>query len=216
MRAAGILVLYCSICAAGTEPKIAASEYPVHSQTPDRALGAEFWIHTFSGQGQSYVTEDYLVVEVAVFPAKDKEVLVSTSQFNLRINGKDTRYAQAAGAVGASMKYPDWQSRPNLTAEAGPVILGRPQTTERFPGDRRPPMETGPRRPQVDTGAAAGPQQEVLSAPELAVAAALPEGRTAKPVSGFLYFAHRGKIKSIRTLELLYQGESGPVSLHLR
>jgi hypothetical protein len=216
MRAVAILLLVSAFCNAGTEPKASASEYPVHSQTPECAIGSEFWIHSFSGQGQTYVTEDYLVIEVAIFPSSGKEILLSSSQFTIRINGKDTRFPQTAGAVGASMKYSDWTTKPGLTAEAGPVILGRPQTAPRFPGDTRPPHETGPGRPQVSTDPATSPEKQVLSAPELAVVTALPEGRVTKPLSGFLYFAHRGKIKSIRTLDLVYQGPSGPVSLKLR
>ena len=43
-----------------------------------------------------------------------------------------------------------------------------------------------------------------LRATEVAVKSALPEGETKNPVAGFLYFPYRGKVKGIKTLELVY------------
>lgn len=40
---------------------------------------------------------------------------------------------------------------------------------------------------------------------ELVVQTALPEGSRRGPVSGYLYFAYKGKTASIKTLELLYE-----------
>jgi hypothetical protein len=46
---------------------------------------------------------------------------------------------------------------------------------------------------------------------------ALPEGSTASPVSGYLYFAFKGKPASIRSLELVYKKTGGnEVTLRLR
>jgi hypothetical protein len=39
---------------------------------------------------------------------------------------------------------------------------------------------------------------------------------TASPVSGYLYFRYRGKTKSIKSLELVYQNKDGSVSLALK
>jgi hypothetical protein len=48
-------------------------------------------------------------------------------------------------------------------------------------------------------------REENLTAPEAVVDAALPEGRATGPVSGHLYFPYRGKVKSLKSLELIFQ-----------
>ena len=45
---------------------------------------------------------------------------------------------------------------------------------------------------------------------------ALPEGPTHGPVSGYLFFAFKGKTKSIRSLELLYSSPDGSREATLR
>ena len=44
-----------------------------------------------------------------------------------------------------------------------------------------------------------------LTAEEAVVDAALPEGRATGPVGGHLYFPYTGKVKSLKSLELIYQ-----------
>ena len=47
--------------------------------------------------------------------------------------------------------------------------------------------------------------QPAKTADEIAVEAALPEGKNRTPVSGFLYFVYTGRTKSIKRVELLYR-----------
>lgn len=47
--------------------------------------------------------------------------------------------------------------------------------------------------------------QPAKTASEIAVEAAMPEGKNRAPVSGFLYFAYTGRTKSIKKVELLYR-----------
>jgi hypothetical protein len=44
-----------------------------------------------------------------------------------------------------------------------------------------------------------------VSPQDLAAQTALPQGEFRRPVSGFLYFSHKGKTSSIKSLELLYE-----------
>src|SRR6185295_2541155 len=113
-----------------------------------------------------------------------------------------------------SLKYPDWERRKSMEVQASvgaDVIVGRPQTVERFPGDPRPRQSRLPRAPQAPepdprSGSA---RQEPVNVSDVIAATALPEGMTASPVSGYLYFRYRGKTKSIKSLELVYQGKAG-------
>ena len=206
----------------GTTPKPQPGDYPAHVQLGRVALGAEYLVRSLFVGGQSFVTPDYLVVEVAVYPPKGEALEVSSGEFTLRLNGKkQLLFAQSPGFVAASLKYPDWERRRTLEVGGGVgdtgVILGRPETAERFPGDPRPRQTRLPAPPK-----APAPQDpsgldkpEPVRAEEAVVEAALPEGKAAGPVSGYLYFAYQGKLKSIRTAELLYAGAAGKAGLRL-
>jgi hypothetical protein len=178
----------------------------VHAEAGKLALGAEYLVHSVSSGRQTFVVPKHLVVEVAVFPAKGQAVELAAGQFSLRINGKtkDVLRPETPGFVAASLKYPDWEGSRGLEVGLGPVTIGRPTTVGRFPGDNREPRpRTPPRAPDQNP---AGLQKEAsLTAEETVVDAALPEGRAAGPVSGHLYFPYRGKVKSLKSLELIFQ-----------
>jgi hypothetical protein len=206
----------------GATAKPKPADYPVHAPAGDAWLGAEYHVRSVLARGQTIVVQDYLVVEVALYPPPGKPLAVSTGQFTLRLNGKKLLlYAQAPGFVAAALKYPDWERRPTLVATGGigdaGVIIGRPEQVERFPGDNRPSRTRLPRPPRApapeDPSGLA--EEEPPKPEELVVEAALPGGEAKGPVSGYLYFAHKGKTKSIRTLELLYEGPGGGATLRL-
>lgn len=189
-----------ALAQSGTDPKPKAEDYEVHGQSKEAAIGAEFMIHSFSGQGQTYIAKDYLVVEVAVYPPKDSTFEVKAGRFALRINGKSQVLTPVPAQMAASsLQHPEWQSGPRLEGGVGPVILGRPAPTQ-VPGGQPPP--TYPRVPPPDSGIEQEPR---LTAPELLIETALPEGPCRGPVSGFLYFAYRGKTTSIKSLDLLFE-----------
>jgi hypothetical protein len=208
------LALWTAAAQNGTRPKDKPTDYPAHTTSDQVVLGAEYLVHSVPGAGETYFVPNYLVVEVACFPAKGARPNLQAGQFTLRINGKrDVVFPQAPSFVAASLKYPDWERRPRLVGEAGPVIIGRPERVERFPGDPRPGRTRLPEPPRApDTGS---PREPAMSAEELVVDAALPEGEAAGPVSGYLYFAYRGKTKKIKSLELLWSGGEEPVVLEL-
>jgi len=43
----------------------------------------------------------------------------------------------------------------------------------------------------------------------------MPEGAISKPVSGYIYFHIRAKPKSIKSVELVYEGQAGTATLKL-
>lgn len=218
------VLLFCAAAwgQSGTTPKGAAGDYPVQGKAGELALGAEYLVHSVSSGQQTFVAPDYLVVQVAVYPPKGQPVEISAGQFRLRINGKKgTLYPQAPGFVAASLKYPDWEYRPTLEAGAGigggGVTIGRPNPVERFPGDRRPTEGSAPPPPQVPAQVPGGVEkQPAQTAAEAVVDAALPEGRATGPVSGHLYFPYKGKLKSIKSLELIFEQGERQTVLKLR
>ncbi len=197
------------------EPRPQPADYPVHAVLGKAALGAEYLVHTVSGRNQSFLARDYLVVEVGLYPAKGTTLVVSNSHFTLRLNGKKSvLIAQPPAFVAASLKYPDWEYRPSVIAVAGVgdagVILGRPQRTERFPGDPVPSRERLPDPPKAPSPQdRSGLEKTPVRPEEVAVEEALPEGEISRPVRGYLYFHYKGKTKSIRSVELVYNGPGG-------
>jgi hypothetical protein len=192
----------------GTTPKSKADEYEVHAATRAVDIGAEFMVHSVLAEEQSTVVKDYLVVEVALFPPRGVAANSDHGNFTLRLNGKAVLQATPQ-MVALSMQHPDWNPRPRVEGGAGvgntDVILGRP-----VPQD--PPYGNGPvrrapvPRPPSDEERAGIDPPERLTASQLVVRTALPEGEFEGPVSGYLYFPFRGKTASIKSLELLYEG----------
>ena len=196
-------------------PRSKASDYPAHLTLPSMEIGAEYMVHSIPAEKGDYFAKEYLVVEVAIFPATKQNPKISSGRFTLRINNKSTLLAQSAGMVAAALKYPDWEQRPQMTAQAGPLIYGAPQVG-RFPGD---PTQTHPLpRPapgQADSGNTE--QQTELPIEEAISHAALPEGVIAEHVKGCLFFRFDGKLKSIKSLDLIYDagGSLPPATIRL-
>ena len=194
-------------------PRSKISDYPVHAKLPAMEIGVEYLLNSIALDKGMYIARDHLVLEVAIFPSTQAGVNVSSSQFTLRVNNKTILYPDSPGAVASSLKYPDWQTHPNATAQAGvgngSVIIGAPPPVARFPGDRR--ADRPPSVPRVEQPDPSGEPKAAGQPIETRIAiAALPEGPSQKPVKGLLFFPFSGKTKSIRSLDLIYDGgESG-------
>lgn len=178
-------------------------------------------VRSVSAGKHTFITDDYLVLEVAVFPDKGAVASIDLRRFTLHLNGKKTGLlAQSPTMVAASLKYPDWNMQRGAIGSVGAggrdIIFGRPPVAERFPGDNREAQRRLPRPPRVPDSAG-GPEVEAPDYPALAVQLALPEGPSKFPVSGFVYFPHRGKLSSVKKVELRLATDSGEtVSVKLR
>ena len=161
------------------------------------ALEADYLVHSVPTQGGELVTNDYLVIEAALLGPKNL-LNVSIAQFKIRINRKTMIDTENPGMVINSMLHPEYKSGPVLDAAAGPVVISSRQSTPRFPG-------------------APGQRTESNSLPvdQRVQAASLPEGDLAPPIRGLLFFPFRGKTKTIKSLELLYEGPAGKAALKL-
>jgi hypothetical protein len=188
-------------------PRSKASDYPAHVMLPGIEIGAEYLVHSIPGERGGYFAKEYLVVEVAIFPTTRAGRKISSGQFTLRINKKSALIAQAPGMVASALKYPDWEQRPQMTAQAGPLIYGAPQAG-RFPGDPTQPRPLPTPVPdQSDSGNVE--KQRDVPIDEAIAHTALPEGVTAEQVKGCLFFRFEGKLKSIKSLELIYDPGAG-------
>jgi hypothetical protein len=199
----------------GTAPKASAQDYPVHAKLEKLSIGAEYLVHSFSRGREMFIAKDYLVVEVALYPANGESLLVNAGHFSLRVNDrKQVLLPQAPEFVANSLKYPDSNTGLHTVETLGPVVLGQPRTVDRFPGD--PNARSGPEPPRVPEDNPGGLEKSPPVKPEeLVVQTALPEGERRKPASGFLYFPYRGKVSRIRSLELLFASPAGSTTLPL-
>ncbi|MGA2137007.1 MAG: hypothetical protein ABSH50_32345 [Bryobacteraceae bacterium] len=216
-RAVALLPMICGVLAAqsGTRPRPSALDYPAHAELAHMSVGAEYTVHGFSNGEEMYIARDYLVVEVALFPAKGQIVAANAGQFALRINGrKQVLQPEAPEFVAASLRFPDPDRHPGVEAGIGPLILGAPQPTARFPGD--PSAAPAPQPPRAPDDNPSGiERQPPVKAEDLVMQTALPEDEHHSPVSGFLYFPYRGKAKAIKSLQLEFSGSDGTVTLPL-
>lgn len=193
------------------EARAAAAEYKAQVTIhPGVTMAAEFLGRTVPVPNAAFVLQHYVVVEVGLFA---RDFAFRTERFSLRLNGKTALLAQTAGMVGASLKYPDWENQRQVTATAGlgdaNVILGRRNTTPRFPGDRRAPTPPpgSPVKPEVERDDAPWDWVGKL---------AWEDGTVKAPAGGLLYFPYTGNLGKLKTIELIYNGPEGLITLALR
>jgi hypothetical protein len=208
--AAGLL--YVTVTAAdtpkGTAPRATADDYPVHAVQNGVAIGANV---LSAEETRRAFTPDLnrccLVVEVALFPAKDGALRVSLDDFVLRVVGTDdvTRPASAeilAGRLQRQSEAAPPPHPPDIGGSAGVVY------------------ETGRSGHSVSTDASVGiglggPQQSPRAEPDTTrraiqqelSAKALPEGNASAPVAGYVYFSAERKKRFTYQLEYTLNGE---------
>jgi len=217
------LVAGSSLLHGQTAVKDKPADYPAYATLGTTSIGAEYLVHSIPAGSQTLLASEYLVFEVAVFPPRDRLVEISSGAFTLRLNGKkQVLYPVAPGFVAASLKYPDWEIRPNAEVTAGlgdtGVVIGRPPVVGRFPDDPRPGQSRLPRAPKApvpDDQRGVEPE-EPESIDQVIARTALAEGPAAKPVNGYLYFFHKGKTHAIKSIELIYRDKSEAVALKLQ
>ena len=203
--------------AAGLEPRVDANAYPARGASPRMKMGAEFSGRGLTVRGGSWITGEYLAVEIGVFVLPGAVVDLKLSDFALTLNGERIpRAAQPPAMVGASVRNTGLARQKGVEVGGGvgpaDVVFGRPrQTDERFPGDPGVSRRVPPRAPE-DPPANSPP---LMTADKAIVEYALPEGEVRGPVAGFLYFHYPGKANKIRTIDLLYRSEKGEVRLKL-
>jgi hypothetical protein len=199
-----------------------ATDYPVHADVGTVSIGAEYLVHSIPAHSQTFFAPDYLVVDVAVFPGRHEPVEIGNNTFTLRINGrKEIIFRDTPGFVAASLTYPDWEQHRRTEVQAGVgdagVTIGRPPVVGRFPGDPMPGqtrLPPAPKAPTPEDQQGIG-QEQPQSADEALVQVALPDGPAGRPVAGYIFFHYRGKAKSIKSVDLVYEGMQGSVTLKL-
>jgi hypothetical protein len=208
------------LCAQGTPPKTSPSDYSAHAALDNGfSIAADYLVRSLPTPGGTLVADDYLVVDAMFFGPLQPALKMSAGHFLLRINGQKVPLTnQSTGMVAASIKDPNWAPKPGVTVIAGSdnrdVVYGPRSPVESFPGDPTVGHPQQPRVPDPETSAGLEKEPE-MPIEERLVRSAMPETERVAPAGGLLFFSYRGKTKSIKSVELIYEGPSGKATLTL-
>jgi hypothetical protein len=182
----------------GMPPRAAPGDYQAHVQVGTVTIAAEFMGHAVPRNPDPLSTDEYVVVETALFGPPGARVTLSPRDFALRINGKKALLdSQPYGFVVRSLKDPDWS--PPAPPEKSKSSFGTGGQDSNLP----PPVVHVP--------------IEIQRAMLLHVQkVSLPEGDRSLPEAGLIYFQYRGKTQSIHSLDLIYSGPAGKATLALQ
>jgi hypothetical protein len=185
----------------GLTPRATPADYPVQTKVGPVTIAAEFAGHGIPTREGALSTEDYVVVEIAFYGAPGTRFPLSLNDFALRINGKkNPAPSEPFERLAYSVKDPEWA--PPQKAESSKTSIGGGGAS---------------------LGGGDDSSKEVRVPPELQRAmalrvkkASLPEGERPLPQAGLLYFPYGGKVKGIRSLELIYSGSAGKTTIDLQ
>jgi|SRR5579862_7663117 len=184
----------------GLPPRVSPAEYQFQGKAGSITIAAELDGHSVPLVESILTTENYVVVEAAFFGPPGAHLLLTNSDFSLRVNGKKMPTPNSGpGTVYKSLKDPSYD--PPANSQVGKTRLdsgggggGRGQD------DGLPPPP-----PHVPI--------EVQLAMELRTKkASMPQGDRPLPQAGLLFFEFTGKM---RTAELIYNGPAGKATINL-
>jgi hypothetical protein len=186
----------------GLPPRAAPGDYQSQAQTGAVTIAAEFTGHSLPTLEGPLTTEDYVVVETALFGAPGAQIKISAEDFSLRVNGKKTPLpSQPYGMILTSLKDPEWVP-PEPPAPKSKSSIG------------------GGGQGQGDSNAPPAPVKIPIAVQramaQRAQRASLPGGDRALPQAGLIFFQYRGKEKNLQSIELLYEGPAGKATLKLQ
>lgn len=188
----------------GLPPRATPADYNAHTQAGKITIAAEFDAHGIPDPNEILSSEDYVVVEVALFGPAGTKVPLDFQDFSLRINGKKPLPAQPYEYIFKSLRTPEYEPpTQHMLDDANKktsINTGGNSQTADITQPNLPPIVHVPLEVQR------GWQQKIHMA-------ALPEGERALPQAGLLFFQHSGK--KIDAVELLYNGPAGKAKLEL-
>lgn len=194
----------------GTVPKFAANRYPSHAEKDSVSVGAA--LLTSDEVRKTFVSEVNrccVVVEVALYPPKDKPQPVSLDDFSVRVMGSETAVKPSSAKVVAASIQKSAESQRDVTVypsvgvgyESGPYSHGTYKEVGVAVGISEPGSHSGSSERDRDT------MQTELSEK------GLPEGTASAPVAGYLYFPLTKKKNAPLQLECALNGNKVVLTL---
>jgi hypothetical protein len=188
----------------GMTPRVSAADYQAHGEAGAVTIGAEFQGHAVNTPQGSLESEDYVAIEMGFFGAPGARTTISSADFSLRINDKKPVPSQPFGLVAGSVKDPAWEPPVPVASKPKSLVTDddAEQQQKRDPNAKKEEVK-------VPVPVQRGWAQRVQKV-------ALPEGDRPLPQAGMIFFQYRSRIQSIYSLELIYAGPAGKVTLELR
>jgi len=198
----------------GLQPHASSVDYPSHDTVQGFAIGATV---VPASEVKKRLSEDitrkgYIVVEVALYPESGTALDVSIDDFRL-----ETSRAMSPAMLDARLngRKPSHPRNPNIPDVYTSVTVGYESARDNVGGGRQrggvyTATSVGVGTPGA--GPAPMPPRQTDVTLERLEDHSLTEGRTAKPVAGYLYFP---KTKKKGPYELTYYGKTEQVKLTL-
>ena len=203
----------------GTAPRPDASRYPAHAERDGIAIGARLLSRD---QARKVFVSDVnrccLVVEVAIYPEKDKPLEVSLSDLSLRVSGAENETRPSSAKVVAATLQKQAQGQRDISVY--------PTTEIGYESGSVYDPATGTRRGSgvytrsgvgVGIGGRGGPGSTEKDRDAMATELSekgLPEGSVGAPVAGYVYFP-LATSKKKQTYQLNYIVNGSKVTLSL-
>jgi hypothetical protein len=189
----------------GLAPRPNPTDYQAQAKAAAVTIAAEFMGHSVPTSQGNLSTEEYVIIETALYGAPDTHLKLALEDFSLRINGKKTPLsALPFGVIFTTLKDPEWE--PPVPAQSS----GKSKTSLTGGGGGGGGGEPPPPPPKIEI-----PMEMRRAMQQRVQKAALPEGDRALPVAGLLFFQYSGKTQGLRSIELLYAGPAGKATLPL-
>jgi hypothetical protein len=182
----------------GIPPRATPADYQFHAQAGTLTVAAEFTGHSVGTPEGTLSTDDYVVVETAVYGPPGARTRLSPGDFSIRINRKKPIPGEAYGLVVKTLR--DFNLEPTASEQKSKTSVG----TGGQSGESSPPP------PFRVPDAVRHEWKERLAK------ASLPEGDRALPQAGLVYFPYHGKTEKIQSLELIYAGAAGQCTMELQ
>lgn len=222
MRAIAIIAALGSICYAGgpsggIRPRGNSSDYRNHEAHSGTSIGAEI---VPADQVRSTFSTDlihgYVVLEVAVYPAPDGVLNVSTGDFMLHCGTLIVRPGNPS-AIASSKQQQNAPRRSDVDVYPS-VGIGYESGRDPYGRSRGVYTSTGV---TVATGGGGAPRPASTDQDRRTMALELeekqlPEGPTTKPIAGYLYFPFPSSKQKNVAYELDYDGPAGRMRLLLK
>ncbi len=206
----------------GRVPRSSSSDYPAHQDTKNATIAAvRVTPEQLNRIFPSELSKRYIVLEVAIYPKNDAVLETPPMDFVLRLTDSES-HPETAEEVAAMWRphnnaHPDITSKTHVDTETGVIIghgtdpvTGRPTTNAG--GYERVGVSNRDNRPNVPYPSSGGVDADRFEA--MLSKWALPEGRTASPVAGYLYFLVPKSTKAkAKAFELQYAHEGATATL---
>src|SRR5690242_12759596 len=189
----------------GTVPKAAANRYAAHVEKDGVSVGAA--LLTSDEARKTFVSEVNrccVVVEVALYPPKDRPQPVSLDDFSVRVAGSDAAVKPSTAKVVAASIQKSAESQRDITVSPS-VGVGYESGAYGGHGTYRAVgVAVGVSEPGSHSGSSDRDRDTMQT--ELSEKG-LPEGTASAPVAGYLYFSLTKKKNTTLQLECVLDGK---------